>query len=87
MYNSSFKFWPSLSPPNWFLLSICWFEYLNLTFSVILKGCKGIDGKCVKQGDTRRYECTDYVCDTSRGGLVITGQGIYVMKLLYESSC
>ncbi|CAG2237299.1 unnamed protein product [Mytilus edulis] len=38
-------------------------------------GCKGIDGKCVKQGDTRRYECTDYVCDTSRGGLVITGQG------------
>ncbi|XP_076113380.1 uncharacterized protein LOC143081030 [Mytilus galloprovincialis] len=38
-------------------------------------GCKGIDGKCVKQGDTRRYECTDYVCDTSRGGLFITGQG------------
>ncbi|XP_052061900.1 fibrillin-2-like [Mytilus californianus] len=38
-------------------------------------GCKGIDGKCVKEGDTRRYECTDYVCDTSRGGLVITGQG------------
>lgn len=76
-----------LFPPDSFYLSIWCFEESTLTFSVILKGCKGIDGKCVKQGDTRRYECTDYVCDTSRGGLVITGQGIYVMKLRYECTC
>ena len=29
----------------------------------------------MKDGEKQRIECTDYLCDTSAGGLVITSEG------------
>jgi len=33
----------------------------------------------MKDGEKQRNECTDYLCDTSAGGLVITSEGLYII--------
>lgn len=41
----------------------------------MLTGCRDLNGNCMKDGEKMRNECTDYLCDTSAGGLVITSEG------------